>query len=472
LGEEEVAVKFKTTLVLTAAFAVLLAAVLLFESKGRRETAAKEKADSLVDVAAPDVQKMDLKKEDGTISFARDDKGAWRITAPLEARADASEAEGLLSSFASLRFERVVDKTPADLKTYEIPREEVALWVKGKDAPVRVLIGMENPLDKSLFAKRADDPRVVLLSSSLKSTLDKKVFDFREKNVFKFEPSDVKSIRVRAKDVSWEAVREGDGWLLNSPVKALAAKSKVDSLLDALSALKATEFLSEDKKPADLKKCGLEKPECQVTLSLPTAGKEIVFSLGKDGAKSAAMSSETNKIIAFEGTLAGDLGKKVDEIREKKLSVFSSWEANRVYVRTGEFQIAAAKEKVQDADKWLLETAAKDAANEAKIEDFIRRIEGLEAAGFIDSPKSLAEYGLEKPAAEVKVRTKASDGKVFETGLLFGREDKAKKQVVVKNVKIDYLFRVDSAFLQDFPKEAKDWKAEAPKPESAPDKKK
>ena len=178
--------KFKTTLVLTAAFAVLLAAVLIFESKGRRETAAKEKADSLVDVAAPDVQKMDLKKEDGTISFARDDKGAWRITAPLEARADASEAEGLLSSFASLRFERVVDKTPADLKTYEIPREEVALWVKGKDAPVRVLIGMENPLDKSLFAKRADDPRVVLLSSSLKSTLDKRVFDFREKNVFKF----------------------------------------------------------------------------------------------------------------------------------------------------------------------------------------------------------------------------------------------------------------------------------------------
>ena len=464
--------KFKTTLVLTAVFAVLLAVVLLFESKGRKDTAAKEKAENLVDLAAADVQKMDLKKEDGTISFARDDKGAWRITAPLEARADASEVEGLLASFSSLRFERIVENTPADLKTYEIPREEVALWVKGKDAPVRVLIGMENPLDKSLFAKRADDPRVVLLSSSLKSTLDKKLFDFREKNIFKFEPSDVKSVRVKAKDVSWEAVREGDGWLLKSPVRALAAKSQVEALLDALSALKATEFLSEDKKPADLKKFSLEKAEYQVTLSLPATGKEIVFSLRKSGDKSVAMSSETNKIIAFKGALPGNLEKKVDELREKKVAAFSSWEADRVYVKAGEFQLAADRGKAQDADKWLLETAAKDAANEPKIGDFIRRIEGLEAAGFIDNPKSLAEYGLDKPAAEIKVWTKGNDGKVLETGLLIGREDKAKKQVVVRNVKLDYLFRVDSAFLQDFPKEAKDWKAEAPRPENAADKKK
>jgi hypothetical protein len=464
--------RFKTTLILTAVFAVLLAAVLLIESKGRKDTAAKEKEEKLVDLAAADVRRMDLKKEDGTISFAKDDKGAWRITAPLEARADATEVEGLLSSFASLRIERVVEKTPADLKTYEIPKEEVALWVKGKDAPVRVLIGMENPLDKSLFAKRADDPRVVLLSNSLKNTIDKKVFDFREKDVFKFEPSDVKSIRVKAKDVAWEAVREGDGWLLKSPVRAPAAKSKVETLLDALSALKATEFLSEDKKAADLKKFGLEKPEYQVILSLPAAGKEIVFSLHKGGDKSAAMTSETNKIIAFEGMLPGDLEKKVDEIREKKVAAFLSWEASRVYLKTGGFQLTAAKEKVQDADRWLLETAAKDAANETKIEDFIRRIEGLEAAGFIDNPKGLAEYGLDKPAAEVKVWTKGADGKLLEIGLLIGTEDKVKKQVVVKNVKLDYLFRVDSAFLQDFPKEAKDWKAETPKLENPPDKKK
>jgi hypothetical protein len=472
LVQTEIAVKFKTTLVLLAVFAALLAVVLVFESKGKKDAAVKEKEEKLVDLAAADIRKIELKKEDGTIVLQKDDKGEWRLTAPLEAKADATEADGLLSSFSSLRIDRVVEKEAKDLKTYEIPKEEVALWVKGQDAPLRVLFGMENPLDKSLFAKREDDPRVVLISSTLKSTLDKKVFDFREKDIFKFTASDVKTIRAKAKGVSWEAAREGDGWLLRSPVRALADKSKVDTLLDDLSAIKAKEFLSEDKQAADIKKLGLEKPDYEVALSMPAANKDVVFSLHKEGDRSYAMTSQSNKIIAFEGSLIADLEKKVDDLREKKVVAFYSWEATKVSLKKAGWEFAAAKEKIKDEDKWFLATAAKDAADGTKIEDFIRKIEGLEAAAFVDNPKSLAEYGLDRPLAEIRVWTKGNDGKVAETGLLVGKEDKDKKQVVVKNLKLDYLFRVDSSFLQDFPKEAKDWKAEPPKPEDTGDRKK
>jgi hypothetical protein len=472
LAAEEVAVKFKTTLILLVVFAALLALVLVFESRGKKAAAAKEKEEKLVDLASTDIQKIQLKKAAETIVFEKDEKGVWKITAPLEAKADGTEVDGLVSSLSSLRIERIVEKTDGNLKAYEIPNEEVALWVKGKDTPVRILIGMENPLDRSLFAKREDDPRIVLLSSTLKSTLDRKVFDFREKDIFKFETADVKSVRVRAKDVSWEAARGGDGWLLKSPVHALANKSKMDSLLDSLSSIKAKEFFSEDKKPEDVKKFGLDKPEYEVTVSMPSANKDVVFSLHKEGDKSYAMTSQSNKIISFEGTLPADLEKKPDELREKKVVAFYSWEANKVSLKRDGFELAAAKEKVKDEDKWLLQTPTKEAADGTKIEDFIRKIEGLEAAAFIDNPGSLTEYGLDKPAAEVRVWTKGTDDKIMETALLVGKEDKDKKQVVVKNPKLDYLFRVDSSFLQDFPKEAKDWKAEAPKPDDAADKKK
>lgn len=464
--------RFRTTLILLAVFAGLLVFVLLFESKGKKEEAVKEKEQKLVDVAAADVERIELKKEDGTISFRKDGKGAWRITAPLEANADGAEVDGLLSGFSSLRIERVVEKEAKDLKAYEIPGREVALWVKGKAAPVRILIGMENPLDKSLFAKREDDPRLVLLSSSLKATLDKKVFDFREKDIFKFEPADIKSVRVRAGDISWEAVREADGWLLKSPVRALANKSKVDTLLESLSALKAKEFLSETRSPEDIKRLGLGKPEYEVALTMPAANKDIVFSFHKDRDKSSAMTSQSNKIIAFEGSLLADLEKKPDELREKKVAQFASWEANRISVKEGPFRLSAAKEKANDEEKWRLETAAREVADGAKIEELIRKIEGLEATAFVDNPKSLSEYGLDKPAAEVTVWTKGYDGKVGETGLLVGKEDKGKKQVVVKNVRLDYLFRVDSSFLQDLPKGTKDWTAESASPPDAGNKKK
>ena len=464
--------KFKSTLVLLAVFLVLLAAVLVFESRGRKESAAKDKENILVDVAAADVRKVQLKRPDGTIALEKEDKGGWRMTTPLEALADATEADGLLSSFAGLRLDRVVERSAGDLKAYGFPRIEVSLWVKGKDTPVTVLIGMENPLDKSLFAKRADDPRLVLLPSTLTATLDKKVFDFRDKTVFKFEPADVKKVRLRAKGVAWEAAREAAGWTFTAPFHALPAKGKLDSLLDSLSNLRATEFVSETKAAEDLKKFGLDKPEYDVTLSLPAAGKEIVFALHKDKDRSYATASGTNKIVAFDGALVADLEKKPDDLREKKVVDFSSWEADRVAVKTRGLAIAAAKGKVKDEEKWLLETAAKDPADGTKVEAFLRRLEGLEATGFVDAPKGLAAYGLETPAAEITVRTKDYENKVRETVLLVGKEDAAKKEAFVKNAKLDYLFRIDASFLADLPKEPKDWRAVPPAPETPAEKKK
>jgi hypothetical protein len=465
-------VKFKTTLVLFAVFAVLLGAVLLFESKSKKDAAAKDKENVFVDLAPADLEKVEIKRTDGTVALQKDDKGAWQITAPLVAKADATEAEGLVSSLAGLRLDRVVEKEARDLKAYGIPQTEVSLWAKGKDAPVKVLVGTENPLDKSLFAKRGDDPRVVLLAGSLKSTLDKTVFDLRDKAVFKFEPSEVQKVRVRAKDVAWEAVRDADGWRFTSPFRVPAVKSKLDALLESLSNLKATEFLTEDRKPEEARKLGLEKPEYQVALSMTAAGKEIVFSLHKDAGRSYALSTDSTKIVAFDGALFADLEKRADELWEKKVLDFSSWEADRVAVKEGGFALAAAKEKVKEEDRWILETPGKEAADGTKVEAFIRRLEGLEAVAFIDGPKSLAEYVLDQPTAEVRVRTKGFDNKVKEAVLLVGKKDEGKKQVVVKNAKFEVLFRVDASFLDDFPKEAKDWKAAPVMTNQAPDKKK
>ena len=456
--------KFKTTLVLIAVFAGLLALVLLFNSKGEKKKAAEEKTNILVSLASGDIRKASLVRDGATLTFERDEAGPWKLTSPLQAAADDSEVGSFVDSLASLRIERVVEKEAKDLAVYEIPKIEISLWVKGKDEPVRLLVGMENPLDKTLFAKREDDPRVVLLASTLKTTLDKKIFDFRQKDVFKFSADDVKTIRVRAKSIAWQAQREETGWFLKAPVAALAAKSKVESLLDSLSGLRAKAFVAEAKTAEALKKFGLDKPEYEVFLSLPASNQEIVFSLHQEGEAFYATTSLSAKVIAFEGALLTDLDRKVDGMRETKVADFYSWEADKVALKRDGFVIAAVKEKVGGEDKWLLDPATKEEADRTKVEDFIRKVEGLEAADFIDIPGPLAAYGLDG-GTEVRIRTKDSQSKEREIVLLIGKEDTEKKQVVVKNVQLDYLFRVDSGFLQDLPKEKKDWKAEPPKPE-------
>ena len=456
--------KFKTTLILLAVFVGLLAIILLFDTRSENKRAAEEKTNTLISLASGDIRKASLVRDGETLTFERDEAGPWRLTSPLQAAADDTEVGSFVDSLASLRIERVVEKEAKDLAAYEIPKIEVSLWVKGKDAPVRLLVGMENPLDKTLFAKREDDPRVVLLAATLKTTLDKKIFDFRQKDVFKFSAADVETVRVRAKSLAWQARREETGWFLKAPVAALSAKGKVDSLLDSLSGLRAKAFVAETKTAEALKRFGLEKPEYEVVLSLPAANQEIVFSLHQEGEAFYATTSLSTKVIAFEGPLLTDLDRKVDAMRETKVTDFYSWEADKVALKRAGFELAAVKEKVGEEEKWLLDPATKEEADRTKVENFLRKLEGLEAAAFVDNPGPLAGYGLDG-GTEVRVRTKDAQGKVKETVLLIGKEDTEKKQVVVRTPELAYLFRVDSGFLQDIPKEKKDWKTEPPKPE-------
>ncbi|MBN2265705.1 MAG: DUF4340 domain-containing protein [Candidatus Aminicenantes bacterium] len=463
--------KFKTTLILVAVLAVLLTLVLYFDSRSEKREAAKEEANTLIDLEADDIRKVSLDGGGRTLAFERDVDGPWRLTSPLEAAADEYEVDRLVDDLASLRIERVVEAEGGDAAAYEIPRTEISIWVKDKAEPVRLLVGMENPLDKTLFAKREDDPRIVLLASTLKTTLDKPIFDFRQKDVFKFTAADVQRVRVKAKDVEWGAAREGDAWSLETPVKALAAKGKIDSLLNDLSGLRAKAFVAEDKTPAALEEFGLDSPDYEVALSVPAADREILFRLHAKGEASYATSSLSTKIITFEGTLLADLGREVNELREKKVADFYAWNAVRVALKRDGVEIAAAKTKVDEAEKWIFEDQAGGEADRTKIEDFIRKIESLEAASFIDDPAPPASYGLD-PGAEISIRTKDYQDQEAEIVLLVGREDQGRKLVPVKTPGLDYLFLVDPAFLQDWPAAREDWAAATPETkESQTDKK-
>ena len=447
--------KIKTTVILLVVFAVLLAFVMLFESKTKPK---KEGEDKLVDLSSSDIERITLKKEDETIAFKKENGEDWLITEPLEAKADSTEVNRLAEGFSSLAIERVVDKQGGDVTKYEIPKKELTLWYKNKPQPVKILIGMENPLDNALFAKKEDDPRIVLISSSLKSILDKKTFDFRQKDVFKFEPADVSVIKLRAKDIRWEAQKKDTDWFFRKPVAALAKKTQIEDILRTLADLKAKEFISDEKHDEDMKKSGLAEPEYLISLALSSQNQEIIFSLHKEGENAFATTSLSSKIISVDGQALSSLEKKEGDLREKQVLVFSSWEAQKLQIKAAPLALTAIKS--QD-EKWFLDGTPKEEADKSRVETFLRKIESLEATEFIDSPKNLEEYGLAQPHAEVVIWTKENE-KEKQSRLLVGLEDKEKKQVVVKNPTLEYLFLVDSSFLAEFPKDAKDWKAQIP----------
>ncbi len=451
--------KFRTTLIILAVFLILLAFVLFFESRNKGKT---EEGGKLVSLPSADIQKISFKKEGETLTFQKDEKGDWLITEPIQVRADKYEVDRLAEDFSELRIERTVEEQPENLEKYQIPWNEITLWYKGMDKPVKIMVGMENPLDNTFFAKRDDETRVVLIPSHLKGLMEKSLFDFRQKDIFKFETDQVKAIDIQAKDIRWQAVKEGEEWFFKKPVEALAETSKIDGIISSLSNLKAKEFVSEEKKEPEIKKYGLDSPEYEISLSMPAANQAVTFFLHKQDEKLYATTSLSSKIVTAEDFLLSDLEKKAEELREKDVASFYSWEVNRLHIKKGEVDWTLAEDK---EGKWHFESPVKDAADKDKIQTFIRKIESLEAKEFIDHPSNLRNYGLDNPQAEVKIWVKEKEDKVKETTILIGTEDKEAKKVVVKNARFDYLFRVDSSFLEEFPKEIKDWMKQQEKKE-------
>jgi len=460
-------VKLKKTLVLVAAFAALLAFVLVFESREKKAGMEKEKSEKLVDLASADVTRVQLKREDERLTFEKNEKGEWTITEPVAARADSYEVNNLVEGFADLSFEKIVEEQAADPSVYEIPKKEILLWVKGQDTPVSILTGMENPIDKTYYAKRGDEARVVLIAGNKGTILDKKLLDFRDKSAFKFETGEVKAMKVRTKDAGWEVRQTGDGWFFDIPFKALAKKSSIDSMISALSNLRAKEFLSEAKTPQDLENFGLDEPAYRISLSLPAAGKTIVFALSKRGDDVYASSSDSDKIISCDSYVLGDFDKPPSDLREKQVAQFSSWEVEKLDIRRGETVITAVRQKDdQEGERWFSPGDEKKELDKAKVDELIRKLEYLQAAGFIDQPGPPSETGLDQPQAEITILTQETEGGTSEVKLLVGKEITDKKQLILKNARLDYLFLVEPSLLDQIPKEAGDWSKDGKEPDA------
>jgi hypothetical protein len=484
LGEEKGLMKIKTTFILLLVFLGLLAFIFLFDVK---DVGKEKPGEKLVDLSSDDVEKINFKTEEETITFIKEGGDDWLITEPIEAKADKNEVDRIADDFSSLEIDRVVEDEPEDLEKYGIPQKEISLKFKDREEPVRVLVGLENPLDQKFFAKREDETRVVLISSTHKTLFEKKVFDFREKSIFKFETEDVKGIKVRSGEIQWETEFEEDDWFLKKPVVSLAKKSDITSLLSSLSDLKAKEFVSEEKTDEELKKFKLETPEYTITLQMPLENREVVFFIQKTADKLFATTSLSPKIIEVEDTILSKLETDPQDLRDKEVADFYSWEANKVALEIRDLRLTVVEEK--EEDKWHFDSVEGEEADKDKIDEFIRKIEALQAEEFIDPPLKMSEFGLEPPAVKVTIWVKEDEETSKEISVLIGKtfeetpekvekdveeteadeaemtedEKEEKKFVFVKNARFDYLFKVDAEFLEKMPKKKEDWKkAEEP----------
>lgn len=180
-----------------------------------------------------------------TVLEFRQDDGAWRISAPLRAPADADAVRDLLRSWADVRlgtFENAATSAPPPAWTREIrltPRRD-----RAPDVVLRVAPVPDNP-DACRIAIEGE-ASVALASPArlLDFPLDPQ--PYRARDVLALAPADVDRIRIAAGETTVQIDRDP------STGQWVPAAPWIDGLLAALSPLRAESILPADAAvPAD-----------------------------------------------------------------------------------------------------------------------------------------------------------------------------------------------------------------------------
>jgi hypothetical protein len=341
---------------------------------------------------------------------------AWKMTAPMAVGADTSAVESIVTSLEGLESDEQVAESAENLKDFglETPEKTVSVTPEG-GAPLTLLVGAKLADGSGIYAKTPDKTRIFTVSSYALSSLDKKPFDLRDRDLLHVKRDAVKTLEIAGPEGSYALAKDDKNeWTFTRPIQTLAGRWSVDGLVGTLEGLRMESVAAEEAK--DLKKFGLDKPTRTVTLGLTDGGARTLLIGSSAGDKKWHAKDQAASLVAvIPGALVDDLAKGMAELRGKRLLEIATYETEGFDVTTGGATKTYAKTTVKD-DKGLDSAKWKRTAPDAKdletnkVEDALFKIGGIEVAEFIDQPKGPEAYGLDAPTFTLVVRSGAGKG--------------------------------------------------------------
>jgi hypothetical protein len=199
----------------------------------------------------------------------------WRMTRPLQARADSDRINRALQQLRSARVaDFVTDDPRADLSAYELQPASLDLWLGHGGGPAEGLhTGKTLTNNPALvYAKREGWNGIITTLEEPLSPWHGSVNDFRDTHLIDFT-TPVNEVEVQVGDSPNQFTLQQTGtkgWQVAGETFPVDADN-VQVFLKLLGSLKATDFVSDVATLPDLQTYGLAKPLIQITLR-PTAG--------------------------------------------------------------------------------------------------------------------------------------------------------------------------------------------------------
>jgi hypothetical protein len=351
---------------------------------------------------AQHIQSITFKPRDGDAFSSRREGGKWVITDPHPLEVDQGNFSGILNSLTTATPDEVVDPHPTSLKDFGLdpPSFTLEVTTDAKPASFTLLLGDDTPTSGGVYAQASGNPQVFTLASYVKSSLEKKMFDVRDRRALTLDADQLQKIGVEYKGASWTLEKNPEGvWDLVLPPPVRADRFSVDGLVSQLRSLTMQTVAAEDKKKNG--EYGFGSPELHLQLTGSDGTQTIVVGKkDKDSDHYFAMNSALDPVFTLNSDFVTQFKKNQADLREKDLFSFSAFDVKHVEVDTPKGHWVFT----QQGGKWKQTAPKAKDVNSDKMDTFLTHLRDLRADSF---PKegSLADFGLAKPPYRFNIQS-------------------------------------------------------------------
>jgi hypothetical protein len=447
--------RLKPALIMLAVFVLVVGGlawfVATYEAPEGTATGAHEPR-LLLGVAPDAIRRIDFvsPKAGSPVVLERRD-GLWRMVSPVETLADGQKADALADALA--RLESAFGFATRSFIEYELdePKYRVSISAatpEGGTVTRTLTFGTEMAgvaraggktytdfytLDEVGGSQKTVPHRyvrvdardeVVLAADVVCPLLDVPAAAFREPRlvyartpggVAAIKPDEVAALTIRPHGRTPVELVAGDrgAWRVTEPVADRASVAKVRGVLERALALRAEtpgDFVAD--RPDDLANYGLEPPVVEIELRTRAgegAGAPMhVVRFGTqppgDAERVFAWSSTAKRVLRVRNEVVARLLEPPDRFRDRRLVMLDADEVAMLALAYGggrkPLQLVRRDD---DARRWSIRRPVQGRADTEAANSLLKRIVGLEAAGFVDEPGELAQYGLGKPELTISL---------------------------------------------------------------------
>jgi hypothetical protein len=481
--------KFRTTIILLIIAAIGAAYIFLYDRKQyRTEEWVQRQQMALPDYKIGQINKIELKKEIGSIVLESTDNVRWRMLQPLQLRADGAEVKDILSQFEFLRKVGTIKESETanfSLGNYGLDKPQIIvnLWMKesailkgtevttGAESKYTINIGDRLAAGQNtVYINIEGSNDVIVVAAKLLEKIDKGIIDLRNKWAFEYDIDAVERIRIQSG--SKEPIvcsRADQHWWVTQPVSDRGDTARIRDILSELKNLKIAKADYVSDKEEDIARHGLDEPRLTISIgSTEGDAQSLLLGHGLDD-KIYAKRDDESSIFFVHDIVLSDLDLEGNDLRDKQLLRFDSigtYGIEKVELEYPDTTLTMIKTEQYD---WMITSPTEILADRDTIRKFVEKIKDLQIQLYEDdSGKNFDKYGLGDSSIGVSVFRKIGEGETVkfmigdsdpDGGLCYVRKD---GEDAVYSVPTDEFYDVAKAgfvafrdkLVLEFPKES------------------